>query len=655
MKQVFNQEFEQVNSMSGLASNFLKSFVLFVAACSILLFSNLDKRISHKNKSLLNQPSDLKRIAFVSFINASTLERIEKGIQDGLAQTGYQKDTDYTLDLYNAQGDIATLNNIVNTLGNADHDLIFTACTPTIQAVSQKIRKTPLVFTAVVDGIAAGLGETEKTHLPNVTGITDLAPHKEMMALIRKMMPKAQTLGTLYNPAEVNSVFAKENMEKAARKEGFALISVPVNTQSEVPDAAAVLCSKSLDAVCQVLDNLSASSYSSIIQAADKANLPYFGFDLPQVKDGASLVLSKDFYETGKQAAGIALEVINGKSPENIPFTSGKRIQADFHEEAIERYGLHIPEYIREIRQANTLRKPVQQVKIAFIGFSNSSPVEDTEKGVRDVIEELGWTEMVDVDVYNAQSDMPVVSNIVDNIIAKSYDLIISACTPTSQAVAHKIKDRPVVFCTVADPVYAGLGKSCEDHPSNITGISVLADFSGAISTIKEIIPDCKAIGSLFNPAEANSVASKMHLEKAAKTAGIELVAIPISTAGEISDATLALLAKDIDAICQITDNLTATSYSGILKEVNQSSIPYFTFMSKQVEDGAFMAFARNYYQNGKDAMHLAARIINGESPGQIPFKLVEKTEVWMNGTARKRLGIVLPVKVSQQIDKTIE
>ncbi len=641
--------------MSGAISNFIKPFSLFIVVCSILLFSDVDKRVSDKNQNSKTQSSEVKRFAFVSFVNSPTIERVEKGVQDGLKERKYLKGRNYSWDSYNAQGDISTLNNIVNTLANEEYDLIFTACTPTIQAVSLKIKKTPLVFTAVADGIAAGLGETEREHLPNVTGISDLSPHAEMMKLIRELMPEAKTLGTLYNPAEANSVFARSDMEKQARENGFELISIPVNTHSEVIDAAAVLCSKSIDAVCQVLDNLSASSYSSIVKAADKANLPYFGFDLPQVKDGAAVVLSKDFYQTGKQAANLALEIGQGKNPESIPFEYGKRIQADYNEQVVKNLGLKIPDYIKQLRSGNELRKPTEKIEIAFVGFSNSSPVEDAERGARDVIEELGWTEEVSLDVYNAQSDMPVVSNIVDNIIAKSYDLIISACTPTSQAVAHKIKDRPVVFCTVADPVYAGLGKSFQDHPDNITGISVLADFPGAVQTIKQIIPNCKKLGSLFNPAEANSVASRMHLQKAALAEGIELITIPISTAGEISDATLALLAKDIDAICQITDNLTATSYSGILKEVNKSAVPYFTFMSKQVEDGAFMAFSRDYYQNGREAMELAARIINGESPGDIPFQLVKKTNVWMNETARRRLGIEIPEDVAQLIDKTIE
>jgi ABC-type uncharacterized transport system substrate-binding protein len=293
--------------------------------------------------------------------------------------------------------------------------------------------------------------------------------------------------------------------------------------------------------------------------------------------------------------------------------------------------------------------------KIAYIGFSNSAPVEDTENGIRDVIKELGWNEKVTVDSYNAQSDMAVVSNLIDNIQSKSYQMVISACTPTTQAVAHKVTDKPIVFCTVADPIFSGLGDSFEKHPDNITGISVMADFEGTLKMVKKILPNCKKVGSLYNPAESNSEASKVQLEKAAKALGLELVTIPVGSAGEISDATLALLTKDIDAICQIVDNLSATAYSGILKEVNKTDMPYFTFMTRPVKAGALLGVSRDYYENGRDAMKLAARIIEGESPGNIPFRLVGKTKVALNVSTQERLGLNIPDEIRKEVTEIIE
>ncbi len=635
-----------------LILNLIKPIIVLLLAAGILLVADLDKRVG----STSGKNSGKRKFAYVSFVNAPTLERVEEGIYDGFRKNGWTRDEEFTIDAYNAQGDVSTLNTMVGSLKSEGYDLIFTACTPTVQALSLKIKDIPIVFTAVTDAVAAGIGETDEQHQANITGISDLSPFGEMVASIRELMPNAKRLGTLYNPSEINSIFCRDRLKEEAEKLGFELISVPANSQGEVPDAAISLTSRKIDAVCQVVDNLTAAGYPSVVKAANAAKIPYFSFDLPQVGEGALLVQTRDYYETGVNSVDLALQILDGKSPADIPFDHGHKVRTDFDEAVAANFGITIPDDIKALKTAeDALVKPEKEVRIAFVGFSNSAPVDEAERGVKDVIKELGWEDKVKIDVYNAQSDMTLVTNILDNVVAKSYDLIMPACTPTTQAVAHKIKDTPIVFSTVADPVFAGLGKSFTDHQENLTGISVLAKFQETLKVIRQIYPDVSKIGTLFNPAEANSEASKTHFEKAAKEMGIELITVPVGAPGELSDATTALLSKDIDVMCQIVDNLTASSYSGILKEVNKTDIPYFTFMTQPVADGALLAIATDYYENGADAMHLAAKVISGMNTRDIPMEYVGKSILSVNLKTARRLGVSIPQEIIDRADNVIK
>lgn len=637
--------------MKQVFANLAKPILVLILAAGILLLADLDKRVGATRVN-----HDVKKIAYVTFVNAPTLDRLEQGIYDGFGQFGWNKGEEYTIDAFNAQGDISMLNTMVSTLINGDYDLIFTSCTPAIQALSLKIKDTPLVFTAVTDALAAGLGTSDTEHQANVAGISDLSPFKEMVESLRKLMPEAKVLGTLYNPAEVNSVFCRDRLKEEAEKQGFELLSVPANNQGDVPDAAISLVSNQIDAVCQVVDNLTSSGFPSVIKAANSANIPYFSFDLPQVGKGAVMVQTRDYYETGVNSVSLAMDILGGKSPADIPFGHGKVVAIDMDEAVAAKYGIEFPEALLAKRyKKNELRKPAQEYRIAFVGFSNSAPVDEAERGVKAVIDELGWGDVIKLDVYNAQSDMTLVSNILDNVEAKDYDLIMPACTPTTQAVAHKVKDTPVVFSTVADPVFAGLGESFTDHQENLTGISVLAKFAESLDIIHQMYPNARKIGTLFNPAEANSVASKIHMEKETEKRGMTLVTVPAGTPGELSDATTALLSKDIDVILQIIDNLTASSYSGILKEVNKSDIPYFTFQSQQVQDGALLAISTDYYENGADAMRLAAQVISGKDPGKMPFEFVGKNLLTVNLKTARRLGITIPKEILESANKVIQ
>ena len=135
----------------------------------------------------------------------------------------------------------------------------------------------------------AGAGRSDEDHLPNVTGVYLGGAYEELLAIVRGSFPSMRTMGTLFVPSEVNSVFHKDQLTEAARKVGIEIVAVAASTSAEVPDAALSLCSRRIDALCQIPGNLTASSFPSIAQAARRAKLPIFAFQSSQVRAGAAV------------------------------------------------------------------------------------------------------------------------------------------------------------------------------------------------------------------------------------------------------------------------------------------------------------------------------------------------------------------------------
>ena len=185
-----------------------------------------------------------------------------------------------------------------------------------------------------------------------------------------------------------------------------------------------------------------------------------------------------------------------------------------------------------------------------------------------------------------------------------------------------------MVFALVGDPVGIGAGNSFTDHLPNYTGICVMSDFEGAIAVLKQINPHLKRIGTLYSPAESNSVEYKNRLETEASKNGMILITKPVSATSDIPDALLALFEEHIEVLTQISDNLTNTCGETIMSMATDKHIPCFSFVTAHVKQGAFGALSRDYYQNGVDAAALAIRIIKGESPQTIPIQMVSKTQL---------------------------
>ena len=242
------------------------------------------------------------------------------GLRRSLKETGLVEGQDYTTTYRNAQGDIGTLNSLFDELNGDDTDLVVSISTPALQAALRKVDRKPLVFAGVLDPIAAGAGKSDSDHRPNVTGAYLAFPYAAMARTIREVVPQARRVGTLFTPGEVNSVLARQRFEGPLKGEGLELVSVPVNSPTEVSEAALSLCQSGVDVFCQISDNLSNSSFPAIARACEMAKMPLFTFSPSKVEDGAVLGVGTDFAENGRDAGVLVAEVIRGKDPSRIPF-----------------------------------------------------------------------------------------------------------------------------------------------------------------------------------------------------------------------------------------------------------------------------------------------------------------------------------------------
>jgi ABC-type uncharacterized transport system substrate-binding protein len=290
-----------------------------------------------------SRPARRWKIDLLQYVEVADSEDAHRGIVDGFREAGLLDGRDFELEVRTAQGDMATLASMVDAALTEGTDMLMTLSTPTLQTAIARGRGKPIVFTFCASGIAAGAGRTNEDHLPNVTGVPSETPFLEMIAIARESIPGLKRIGTLTVPSEMNSVFNTALLIELAGEQGLEVVQVAVNAISEVPDAAAALCSHDLDAIIQVGSNLTTSSFSSIARAADSARIPTFSGLSGDLKSGAAVVLGRDFYDAGREASGLAVRVMNGESPARIPFKPLKTARLMVNLDAARAQGLRLP------------------------------------------------------------------------------------------------------------------------------------------------------------------------------------------------------------------------------------------------------------------------------------------------------------------------
>ena len=283
-----------------------------------------------------------KRVNMLAFISAVDSDECQHGMRDGLAAE-LQEGIDYELIVRNAQGDMPTLSSLVDAALGDGSDLILTLSTPTLQAAVQRVKSTPIVFSFSSNPLGAGAGTTYEQHLPNVTGIPTTGAYEEVLDLIRELVPGARRLGTLVVPSEVNSVYNVEQVRRIAAQHGFELVSVAVNSSSEISDAALALLAQPIDAVCQVPSNVTITGFASLALPAQRAHIPVFGFLTADAENGAVAVVARDYYESCKEAGALAARVLRGADPATIPFYEVESAKLMVNPKAARAAGIALP------------------------------------------------------------------------------------------------------------------------------------------------------------------------------------------------------------------------------------------------------------------------------------------------------------------------
>ncbi|TWH00638.1 putative ABC transport system substrate-binding protein [Mesorhizobium sp. J18] len=301
---------------------------------------------------------------------------------------------------------------------------------------------------------------------------------------------------------------------------------------------------------------------------------------------------------------------------------------------------------------------PVQaaDVTVAVTAIVEHPALDATRDGVKDALEEAGYKDGEGLSfVYqSAQGNAATAAQIARQFVGQAPDVIVPISTPSAQAVVSATRDIPVVFTAVSDPVGAQLVKDMENPGGNVTGISDMSPVGDHVALIKEILPEAKTIGFLYNSGEANSVSLLDAFKEAAAAAGVSVVESAATKSAEVQGAARALVGR-ADAIYVPTDNTIISALEGAVSVAEEAKLPLFTADTDSVDRGSIAALGFNYYDVGKQTGEVVVQVLKGENPGEIPVKVAAGTDLVVNKGAAERMGVTLPEAVLSRATKVVE
>lgn len=296
---------------------------------------------------------------------------------------------------------------------------------------------------------------------------------------------------------------------------------------------------------------------------------------------------------------------------------------------------------------SNTTNKNIPLIAIANYGPHSS--LQETIDGIKSELTELGYIENKNIryEISDVNFETSLIIQMLRKLKASNPKLLVAISTPIAQAAKNMIKDIPVVYADVTDPVEAGLYNPNES--TNITGASDKQDLKLMLKFAKELLPEAKKVGILYSTGEANDLSLLNMLKEDAKTFNLEVVSIPVEHTRDVISRMRAFK-NNVDFIYTGSSGGIQASLPAIVKTSEAMKIPLFNFNDKEVISHNILAsFGVTHTQVGVNAARIIHRIFNGEKPSEIKpiYPSIDDHAGFISAIRAKEIGLAIPKELT--------
>jgi ABC-type uncharacterized transport system substrate-binding protein len=311
-------------------------------------------------------------------------------------------------------------------------------------------------------------------------------------------------------------------------------------------------------------------------------------------------------------------------------------------------------------QRKNTKRSAKSLPEIAILQFSSTLLLDKHVTGVIDQLAERGYVaaDRRNLRCFNAQGDLGMANTIAQEVANSPVSIVITSSTVMLQTFARVNQSvrKLHVFGAVTDPYGTGVGitgKNPSDHPPYMAGIGTFQPVKAAFRIIRELNPQIRKVGVVWNPGEQCSEACVRQAREICDELGIELIEAIATNPTDVSEATRSLFSRGVQAIWIGGDTVANSSIKLIIKVAGQAGIPVFTNDHLDALSGALFGLGANYYSVGRYTGDMAADILDGKNPAEIRIENVVPEKLELNLPLLSKLG--KPWELSEAVKEILK
>jgi putative ABC transport system permease protein len=285
---------------------------------------------------------------------------------------------------------------------------------------------------------------------------------------------------------------------------------------------------------------------------------------------------------------------------------------------------------------------------------SSIAPLDDAREGFYKALADSGFVRDVKVTFIerNAQGDIPTLSLIMREFLQQNVTQVATISSVATQTAMKVITDRPIIFGGVANPYVITAGTSPTSHRPNVTGAEIPLPVDSALALAHTAFPQIKTWGTLFDPADPFAEHYLTVVRRAAEKFGIPFLTVACTSPQDIGPGVQALRAQGAGGIMQIPSVMIGGGFPALIKQARESGLP--VVVSNTGYPGAPLALGASFFDNGYAQGQLMIRVLRGESPAGIPFRLSANPQMVVDLGAAADFGVTIPPDIIKRASTVV-
>jgi putative ABC transport system substrate-binding protein len=292
------------------------------------------------------------------------------------------------------------------------------------------------------------------------------------------------------------------------------------------------------------------------------------------------------------------------------------------------------------------------------MGYRETNPNAQLQvTAFRQQLQKLGWIEGDNfrIDIRYGADDPKRIRALAIELLGLGPDLMVANSNLVTTILQSEVRDIPLVFVSVSDPIGSGFVTDLARPTGNVTGFANFQPSMGSkwLELLRQIAPQVERVGLIYFPEPPN-IGYLKSAEAAAPSLNEKLVGLDVHSGAEIESVLAAFAAEPHGGVIIAPNVVTFANSELIIALTARYRVPAIYPFAFYAKAGGLVSYGFDAAEQFRQGAGYVDKLLRGAKPSDLPVQHPSRFALVINLNTAKALSLDVPPQLLSLADEVI-